>query len=326
MELWNYGMFSVLLKWRKKRDSVPEVPYSLACACGKRLMGRRRSESQTLTCPKCGARHFIFPASPLVFFRSTRSRSRSISEQLAQPNLHFWRKPLWAALIAVLVLLPGVIWLTQTTLFQSDKPRPKTPDEADIAAIVREGRRALSDGLYHNAAEYFRQARQLAKPDAQAELEQLENEAALMNDLLSESIPEILRQAVGVNNRAWQERFRARYRGQSILFDAFVQRTREGYRIDYQLMLGKNTIRVDLGDQAILARISLDEPRRLLFGFRLGEMKQVRDDWVVVAEPDSVVLIAESATLKGGSVPVDGELSHLLAEQGRMLQRIRDSR
>ena len=34
-----------------------------------------------------------------------------------------------------------------------------------------------------------------------AELEQLENEAALMNDLLSESIPEILRQAVGVRNR-----------------------------------------------------------------------------------------------------------------------------
>jgi hypothetical protein len=324
-------MLSVLLKWRRKKGTFPTIPVHLECSCGKVLAGKRGPECQTFCCSKCGARHFIFPTSPLLFMRNARSRSRlftrpaKIADKSSAPakDTHFWRAPIWAALVAVAILIPVLIWLLQSSLFRSGPSSSKTDEDGAVEEYVREGRRALSDGLYTKANEHFREAKQHARPGDVAYLNQLENEANLMNDLVSESIPEILRQSIGATDKAWQERFRSRYRHQSIMFDASVQSAPEGYRIDYLLMLGDTPIRIDLGNQSTLAQLSLDEPRRLLFGFRMAETKLVRGGWVVAAEPDSVVLITESAALKGASVPVDGELSHLLAEQARMLQRIR---
>jgi hypothetical protein len=193
-----------------------------------------------------------------------------------------------------------------------------------IADHLDAARAAVADGSYRTAHReldaasdlHARFPRQL-EPGKARELLSWRPQVALLADLLSESVSEIVRHSIGLADREWDAVFRERYAGRSLLLDARVFRDAAGrYRVDYHLEAAGAVGVWEFERFRLFERLPLAQPQRLLFGFRLQSVRRTaRDRWVVVPEPDSGVLLTEPLMLAGLSVPTDAELLDVLKRQ-----------
>jgi hypothetical protein len=315
---------------RSGRPDVPALPYRVECACGKVLAGERSHRPQTRRCPGCGAKVFVFPSSPLAQLRETiiaslrQDAAKAAPPARPRPNL---RRPLLAAGATLLAVAAGFLVLFNGPWFRGAHAPGKTsgPDEALIHEESAAGRRAAAEGAFAEAAAHFQRARAEAEKSSGDEarknaLAQLEAEAALMGDLLSESLPEVLQRAKGLGERAWADLFRQRYRGRALVFDATVHAVGGGaFRIDYPVLVPGGTARVEIHGSNELRALAVAWPARLVVGVRLAEARRdARGNWLVLARPD-IVLFTEPAMFRGSSVPVDAEFADALRNQSRLL-------
>jgi hypothetical protein len=150
------------------------------------------------------------------------------------------------------------------------------------------------------------------------EWRQLRRQAALLADLLAEPLEDVLRHAAGSKDDEWRAEFEARYRGRAVVLDVSVQRLGDGaYRHNYCLLMPHDTARLDLGDLALLRRLPLDQPRRLVLGARLASVsREPPGGWVVRFAPSSGVLLTDPGAATACCVALgDAATAALLEEQ-----------
>jgi hypothetical protein len=209
------------------------------------------------------------------------------------------------------------------------RPPPSTASALaavpDADAHAQAGRKALAAGKFRQAADELQQAVTLLdlQPDRHRSAEgrdvlQLQRQAALLADLLTQSLGEILQFAAQVPEDEWQGKFTQDYRARSVVFDADVTRDGAGqYRLDYVVHGGVEPARVEVGDLRLLAALPRDRPPRLLFGARLASIsREPPGVWVVRFQPDSGVLLTDPAAVAASCpAPIDQELTDLVRRQ-----------
>jgi len=195
----------------------------------------------------------------------------------------------------------------------------------EVRPFVRAGEAALAGGNFRLAEEKLAAARALLEQrpgemtaHERRQVVNLHRQAALLADLLSESLGEILQHASGLPEEEWQAQFARRYRGQAVVFDADVRRDAAGqHLLDYHVQAGVEPARVDLTGLRLLTALPHDRPPRLLFGARLGNVaREVPGVWVVRFDPDSGVLLTHAGAVAASCPPpIDEDLMQLLRRQ-----------
>ncbi len=314
-------LISQVRRWwvaRPRRPAVTE-PYDVACACGGRARGLRQRRHQVVRCPGCGGPVFVLGGSPLA--------EATAEPRAAAVPRRYWVGP---ALAAVLTLAAVVVIFSR--LIPALAPAPPAADDVrrdDVRRLVRAGREALRREEVRLAAASFGEARRRCdeRPDQLApaegrELARLERQTALVADLLSESLGEILQRAAGAREEERQAQFNLRYRDKAVIFDDVVTRDAAG-RFDlavYEVRAPGEPARVELSDLKLLQALPLAEPRRMLFGARLaGLAREERGGhglWVIHLDPDSGVLLTDE-DVAGACCPrpLDAGLKEVLRQQ-----------
>jgi hypothetical protein len=314
-------LFSRLRRWWADRPGRPAraEPFDVACPCGEHARGVRKARHQVVRCAACGGPVFVLGRSPLA-------PPGGEAPAAAVPR-RYWLGPALAAgltLAAVAVIFSIAI----PALAPSAAPQ-REPARPDVRDLIAAGRDKLRGEEFHTAVNLFDQARRQSDkyPDAltapeRRELDRLHAQAALIADLLSESLDEILQRAAGTRDAERQEQFNRRYRGRAVIFDDVVARDpagRFGLGV-FEVRAPGEPARVELSDLKLLPALPLAEPRRMLFGARLaGLAREERGGhglWVIRLEPDSGVLLTdEDAAGACCPRPLDDELKAVLRRQ-----------
>jgi hypothetical protein len=202
--------------------------------------------------------------------------------------------------VLTLILTAGAL----VVLFSMLKPRAVRPDS--LASHKTAAEQAIREGRMRRAAEEFDAALLLVSQNPQSlslaetrALKRSRQQAHLLADLSSESIGEIALHAARSQEDEWQAQFQQRYKGpgkaNAVVFDMRVHRDGAGgYDHDWHVKAGEEPARLEIGDLTILHDLPLDQPRRLLFGARLGKVAREQNGvWVIRFEPDSGVLLTD---------------------------------
>jgi hypothetical protein len=278
------------------------VPYEVVCACGHVAVGFRRPVAQVVSCARCGAKVFILPLSPFPPIASSRAGSREIRRATRK----VWLMPAAAVVATVAGLFLAYQFVVAPWIAGSDAPpapaMPARTERAAFAFQLHAARQRLSEGSFRLARATLEQARQESGNEWRAlpreqrqDWTQLQRQAAVLADLLAEPLEDVVRHASGVKEAEWDAEFRQRYQGRAVVFDVVVQRLTEGgYRHNYCLVNPHDEARLELGDLALLRRLPLDQPQRLVFGARLaGVGREAPGGWVVRLAPDSGVFLTD---------------------------------
>jgi hypothetical protein len=276
-------------------------------------------------CTSCGGPVFILGYSPLI--------ETAAGPSAATVPRRYWLGPLLAALLtltaAVLVFIRLIPALTST------EPAPTAAPRDDLRVLIAEGREALRHDDFRLAADRLTEARRQSgrQPDLlssaeRLDLTRLQPQVALIADLLSESLEEILQRADGSRAEEREAQFNLRYRGRAVIFDDVVIRDAAG-RYDlavYEIRTSGKPARVELNDLKLLGGLPLTEPRRMLFGARLAglarEERGGRGVWVIHLDPDSGVLLTDEE-VAGACCPrpLDADLRAVLRRQTEWMAR-----
>ncbi|MCE9533684.1 MAG: hypothetical protein K8T89_21540 [Planctomycetes bacterium] len=238
-----------------------------------------------------------------------------------------WRTPLLAAGFTLVVAISFFLILFESSLFRKGKNH-SPQDRTYIDEQTMEGKRAIADGKFANAAIHFRQARERLdsidknrlNPESRW-LDQMDREASIIADISGESINDILQLARGLGDSHWKEQFKARYENKAIIFDTLVYSAGGGVtRIDFAGYIGGNPVRIEIHGAASLRGKLTDQPIRLVMGARLGEARKEKNgSWLILMKPESVVLFTDPTMFQGSSVPVDSDMAEVLRRQAAML-------
>jgi len=253
---------------------------------------------QVVHCSACNAPVFILPLSPLPQIGDTSADGQAVAESRGKLGPWFW--PIagaGATLACVAVVSLIVIW-------SLSGPSDTVPrgEAKDIGSRIAAGRKALAEGSFHEAVQHFEAAKSLLDTKSQLlssadarELNHLHRQASLLDELLSQSLEELLRQAAGLPAGEWQARFDRSYKGWSVVFDGEVRRdAADHYHLNYRLFVRDEPVRLELSDLKLLHALPLRDPQRLMFGARLASIRREKDAvWVVRFQPDSGVLLTD---------------------------------
>jgi hypothetical protein len=299
--------------------SDTSVPFAVTCPAGHVVRGLRQRRHQVVSCAECGVDVFVLPRSPFPDRNDPRSKGRTRRSP--------WRRPLVAAALAILIVASALAGLFVALTRRS-------AETADVETHVSAAEQALSEGRLRRAVDEFAKARELAleRPDILVAsrlraLTQQYRETSLVADLLSESLAEILIRAARSHEDEWKAQFEKRYLGpgqaNAVVFDAEVRRDAAGqYHLDWDLKAGDEPTRLEIGDLVVLGDLPLNQPRRLIFGARLGSIAREQNGvWVVRFDPSSGVLLTDPRVV-AACYPeaVDSELSKLLDEQRKWIE------
>lgn len=324
------------MNWLRARcfgGTVFAAALELNCVCGKAISAVRRIRHQTVTCPQCGLRVFVLPASPWPSAPGGGAghvSSRQLVTQRA-PELptQWWRMPLVASVVTLAVV---------ATCFAIILPRLRPGvGEVRVTAVVDRdlssrdaGRRALSEGNFYLAArelaaESARDGSDLT-PAELRELDQLRRQADILSQLHGRALQEVLHEAIPLRNGdEWKARFHVQHQGRAVVFDDFVGRDSSGRPVltAYRVRAGADSARVALDDLRLLRQLPLDPPQRLLFGGRLAGLE--REDgggWVFRFDPESMVLLTDVGAVTACIGSPDADLLAVLRRQSHWLTDI----
>jgi hypothetical protein len=209
------------------------------------------------------------------------------------------------------------------------QPRTTAPAPNSLAERVAAGQRALAAGKFQLAAEELDQAYMLLEQQPERrrrgesrEVVQLRRQAALLADLLTEPLSEILQNAAKEQEDEWPGQFRRRYQTHAVVFDADVTRDGAGqFRLDFHVRAGPQPARIDVSDLKLLEALPRERAPRLLFGARLASIaREPPGIWVVRFDPESGVLLTDPGAVAACYPgPVDEDLAGLIQRQQEWL-------
>jgi hypothetical protein len=308
-------------QWWAGRPARPaaDEPYDVACPCGQRARGLRQPRHQVVRCLGCGGPVFVLGASPLT---------RSGAEPRAAGPLprRYWLGP---AVAAGLTLAVAAVVFSLVIPALAPPAAPAETGRDEVRRLLGSGREALRDERFRVAVDHLARARRLhdSRPGSltvaeSRELNRLYGQAALLADLLSESLDEILQRVEGTREEERLAHFNDRYRNKAVIFDDVVARDaagRFGLTV-YEVRAPGEPARVELSDLKLLRALPLAEPRRMLFGARLAGLEREEPGghgrWVIHLDPDSGVLLTdEDAAGACCPRPLDADLREVLKRQ-----------
>lgn len=313
---------SVVHRWLGRSSKAAPSRYQVTCPCGGVASGTRQEKFQVVACPNCGRSLFVLPSSrlpPVASLEESQGRSGRRSASRAR-----WWMPLTAAAITLIV----VIAIFVVVLGRAIRERGAERVNADtINRQVLAGKKTLALGKFSIAAKELEAAQKLRERNPEAlppaerrQLNQLQRQAALLADLSTESVDEILRHAVELielDEQEWQTQFERRHRGKAIVFDDEVRRDGGNYQmLGWRFFVRGKPARIDLSGVQLLKALPLDKPQRLIFGVRLAGVRlEPGGTWVVQFEPDSGVLLTDpGAAASCCPIPAE-ELGEILERQ-----------
>jgi hypothetical protein len=229
--------------------------------------------------------------------------------------------------VAVAAAITGMIavYLTLKPYLARGPDDSGSPTAAlEVPDSLASARQALAGGNFRTARQILEAAQEARPPrrgsSEERELRRLHRQADLLARLLSLSLQELLHQGLRVNDdQEWQQIFRERYAGQSVLFEDMVRRDARGRPelANYVVSADRTIARLGLEDLTLWQRVPLDSPLRVLFGARLkGLSREEGGTWVVRFEPDSGVLLTDSvAAAAVCPAPLSRELQEVLRRQ-----------
>lgn len=301
-----------------KRAADAAVPFEIPCVCGNVLRGQRQAQAQAVRCPRCQTERFVLPRSPLPVVLDGEPVAVGGSSR-------FGRRPVVTGLVGVTVLVFVVALIVYFIVRTPTYPGAPTKTPAERFAARRDaGRAALADGSFQQAAIELKGALDTADlvpgllgGAERRELTRQQRQAAIVADLLSESLAEVVRHSIGTPETEWQFVFSRRYVGRSVILDETLHRDAAGnYHGDYRVRVTGVECRIERKALKILKDVDLSAPQRVLFGFRLSALRRdPQGGWTVVPDPDSGVFLTDSAVLKGLSIPDDAEVQEVLKRQ-----------
>jgi DNA-directed RNA polymerase subunit RPC12/RpoP len=299
----------------RRPPAAAVVPYEVSCVCGRTLRGQRQQTRQILSCPNCGRKRFLFPASPWL-------TPAAAARQVARLNLN--------RLLFAIVVGGALAMILIFVLVRPYLRRPGAP--ADVHALLVEGERRLRQGNVFLALKELDAALEQRNRHANAlgreehhRLEQLWRQTDLLARLLDQPLEDIVNQArQHRNDQEWHVKF-AHYRGRTVVFDDVLRRDGQDRPVlgTYVVRAGDVEARLALEDLTLLRQLPLEPPRRWLFGVRLADCgREAGGGWVVHFEPDSAVLLSdEIAAAVCCPAPLDEELLAVLKRQDEWLRR-----
>ncbi len=242
---------------------------------------------------------------------------------------------LWPIVAAVVTLAGVAVVISIVVRSLSGKPEmPGGQEMMDVGGRISAGRKALAEGNFHEAVQQFEAARALRDQKPQQltateirDLNHLHRQAVLLDELLSQSLEELLRQAVGMTDAEWQARFDRSYKGWAVMFDGQVRRDAAGrHHLDYRLFARDEPVRLELGDLKLLDTLPSANPRRLLFGARLASIRREKNAaWVVRFQPASGVLLTDRGAVSACCFQaIDPELEEVLQWQEARLADLKE--
>ncbi len=271
--------------WASRPHAVSSQPFRVACVCGQIVAGLRRRRYQVLRCPSCGNKVFILGNSPIP------SSSRQTTPAQGDPVRirHWWLAPAIAGVVT-LALVAVVFFVLFSWLNTPPGPQRADTEREELRRALAAGRQALAEEKYQMAVREFDRARKLRaehpqalSPEESADLDRLHGESALLADLLSESLGEILQRAAGMREDEWKAQFLTRYQNRAVIFDDRVQRDPAGvpHLTTYEVRAPGEPAVISLEQLTVLKGLPLDRPQRLLFGERLGSVARRGCRWPV---------------------------------------------
>jgi DNA-directed RNA polymerase subunit RPC12/RpoP len=319
------GIVSKVKRWLggSRSSLTAAVAFTVECACGRSVEGLRQATHQVVPCPHCGARVFVLPRSPLpLVLRAAPKAPRAVSAA----SLRRWPWRLVGGIALGLAAVVGLVWWLVHG--NSDPPQSRGAQMEEVGPYLKRAETALALGHARTARMALEQALALQEhqPSSRAErrrLTQLHRQAALGADLLEVPLQDVVRHADDLPHAEWQAVFRERFRGRSVILDAEVSRDAAGkYKLDYQLVVAGKEARVEIADLDLLRALRLDQPQRLIFGFRLAGLERIGNGpWVIRLQGDSGVLLTHRGLLEA-LCPVlrtDRETGEVLKRQARWL-------
>ena len=296
---------------RQLGESTP-IYFELLCFCGAPIRGLRQTKPQTLPCPGCGQMRFILP---LSVFENPGNETELPAERRRRGK--WW-------LVACVVGLSLVVASSLGARFLFHAPdsgtRPRRlSDEQRFEQHRSDGQTALEERSFRRAARELQAAVDLARGLPEAEkrsLIQQQRQAAILADLLSESLAEIVRQSAGVPETEWREIFRERYAGRSFIIDDILHRDAAGqYHQQFKIRLNNAEAKLGLGRVKLLKYLPLNDPKRVVIAFRLEIIRKEKNGWTIDLDPEGGVLLTDPGLLTGLSVAVDADLRQVLTNQ-----------
>jgi len=307
--------------------ATTEPRYEIECRCGAVVRGQRLAASQSVACTGCGRPVYVLPMSPLPPELLGSLAGGTAPEfpalKLAGPT-RFWVGPSVAAVVALAIVGVVIASIVHRYRLSNGSGTSGLSVSAQWQARLEAANSAVSEGAYRMAANELDAAASLrdrfpfvASNEDYRSFRRTHRQVALLADLLPESVEEIVRHSLGQPDKEWQAVFRERYAGRAIILDArFFVDASNRIVVDYQLEAGGLTGEWDIQSLALLAKLPLKTPQRLLIGVRLAEIARTsRDGWSVRPQPESGVLLTDESLLAGLSIVVDSELREVLRRQ-----------
>jgi hypothetical protein len=225
-----------------------------------------------------------------------------------------------AALAAVWFMLPA-------------RPNAQVSKEVpSFASRLDDATDALRRGLFHTASEQgaaIWNSLQHDSDSAPAEQRlaalQLYREADLLAHLTPHSLDELVAEAADGNAldaAEWRQVFHRRHRGRAVLFDTTIRRdSTHRYLLDFVVMRNGQTVDLHLNNQDSLDRLSLQHPRRLLFGLRVDDIRVgPGGQWTIDFAPDSAVLLTNVSAAAIATMQPADDLRELVERQAALIR------
>ena len=294
------GLISKVKRWLGGSSSTLSgpAPFTLECVCGRPVEGIRQATHQVVFCPRCGARLFVLPRSPLPAVSLPPSKKR---QKPASPGPIWRRWPVTLGAGLALVAMAGLVWWF--AFRDTGSEQVSDVGVRDLGSSIRQAEKALALGHAATARQALDQALEgegSLAPAQRRRLERLRRQASLAADLLDMPLEDVVRIAAELPFGEWKAVFRERYHGKGVIFDAEVGRQASGkFSLDYRVFVERKEARVEIGDLVLLRQLHLDQPRRLILGARLAGVERQRDGpWVIRFQPTSGVLLTHLPLFK----------------------------
>lgn len=316
--------------WWKNAESpsIPSVAFSVTCLCGRVTTGLRLASPQSLFCSGCGGDLFVLPDGPwLKLARSTLPQKKPApSRKLTLRDLLL---PVAATALALaLLVLLYLLWIGPQ-LFPSRRDLPLDPGVVKLTRGERLtlGQKLLAEGSFRLALEEMTgdpPDLQALAPEDRRVWQQTRRQAAVLADLLSEPLEDIIRHGAGVREHEWHADFRHRFLGKSVVLDADFRKPAGGsWEVLYPLFHGQERARLVVDNLKILAAVPSHDAQRLIIGVRLASvgLEPPGPTWVVRVDGDSGVFLTEpSAAARICPAFADPEAVIVLERQQRWVE------
>ncbi|MCI0741478.1 MAG: hypothetical protein L0Y72_20790 [Gemmataceae bacterium] len=289
----------------------------------------RTASHQAVPCPKCGRALFILPTSPWTELARHAEPTPSSSAWRRRD----WLLPVAASALAALALFAVYHFLFAPYWFAARETGDAHPSaETQLRTQLQRAQQLLGEGQFRLALKTLHGASPTnGRAEAPTELtdderrqwSQVERQAAVLADLLHESLEDILRHAAGTRDSEWQLEFAQRYEGKSLVLDAeFRKHPTQGWQTSFPLQLGKDNAHLLVDNLEVLQRLPAAEPLRLVLGMRLASVRLEAPGpvWTVRVQAGSGVLLTHfDAAVRVCPALADAEGRALLDKQQKWL-------